>query len=515
MKTSTRKLLSLILAVALVVGIPVFHLDMDVLADSGTTNLFGADGLLTTKTAWTTGGVVDQTAGHDGGACIKLTQSQYIQYKNALLSQMTVGQPYELSFWYKTDNIPTAVNHLFKLSFMQTSSSIGGVIAKDSELPPTDGAWQKMTLYVTNNIETTENGYFRLQAPGASGTYYVDDISLVPTNAVTSTNLVMNGDFEFGADYFSYWLGGSTAVQASQEAGRGWVMTHTGSYLKYNRALLGLMQAGVTYELSFDYKLNKDTKFALKHGSSCVALSDTTLEATDAWRHVSYDVAIANAMTTNSTSGNLTFQLAAGTTMSLDNLVLKKKVAEVIPPAPTVGEVSGATLYIADENNTAYPDGTLAIKTDVPAVAVPDGCSVVEYGTIAHPYQLLNGTDLTLGTENLGSPARAKGEGLTVGSYYAVFPNSTSISGGVKIAVRSYIKYKDAENVEQTIYSEETYVKSTNQIKRAMAKDLINNYSNVTYDSADISGGTVDIAAADIAKVWAFVKRNRAYFDSL
>jgi len=122
-----------------------------------------------------------------------------------------------------------------------------------------------------------------------------------------------------------------------------------------------------------------------------------------------------------------------------------------------------------------------------------------------------------LETPSLGSPVRVSDENLTVSDiYYTVFTNSSQISGGVKIAARSYIVYQDADQNIYTLYSDTTYIKSTNRIKRDMAKELIADTTYTSeYDINDIGDSTVDIDTADVSHIWSFIKRNRAYYDAL
>ncbi|MBP3627473.1 MAG: hypothetical protein J6J39_05485 [Clostridia bacterium] len=124
--------------------------------------------------------------------------------------------------------------------------------------------------------------------------------------------------------------------------------------------------------------------------------------------------------------------------------VIKNASADAAP------KMNGATIRATLETG----DQNIRYNSSMPTADI-DGYSIVEYGTVMFPNQLLNGQELTLDTtyngENVISAKSTVEEGAELptdwnSELYGIDTADSMARCGLRIAARSYIKYSDGNN---------------------------------------------------------------------
>ena len=186
-------------------------------------------------------------------------------------------------------------------------------------------------------------------------------------------------------------------------------------------------------------------------------------------------------------------------------------------PELTAPTTLGATININSSSEIRF-------GSKLPA-EIPQGYTIVEYGTLVIPNQLL-ATDAEL-LYDTQSAAKAVETGAAVaGAEFTVDLKGSSqgVYPGVKFAARSYVIYEDANGQQTTIYGE-TKVRSVWAVAQEVAAKLIENKASLTLSYTGVVTDQVsaqDVLAAKssgtaITKedVYAFVCQNVAAVEAL
>ncbi len=208
-------------------------------------------------------------------------------------------------------------------------------------------------------------------------------------------------------------------------------------------------------------------------------------------------------------------------TLHISEITLNGWVGEEpeVPEEPelTAPDTLGATVNVDSSSEIRF-------GSQLPA-ELPQGYTIVEYGTLVIPNQLLAQDaellyDTQYAAKAVETGAAVAGAEFTVdlkGSSQGVYP-------GVKFAARSYIVYEDANGQQTTVYGE-TKVRSVWAVAQEVAARLIENKASLTLSYTDVV--TDQVSAQDVlaakssgtaitkADVYAFVCQNVAAVEAL
>ncbi len=359
MKTNFRKFLCIILSALMVVGFPIslFHVgatETQNLFENGT---FDED--YSNYWTFTTGTTVSiaENAGVDGTPCLHIvndtTAAKMAKYNKKLISLMETGVAYELSFDYKTVGV-VSNSKKPKLKFFGTSENI--MLNDSTTLLDSAADWTHVSYEVTSNGTPSGNKIQELIFTILASTeLYFDNFSLTKKVSgdngngggegqqppLPATNIVENGNFDEDSDYTPYWtFTAGTTVSIAENVGVDGTSclrivndSTAAKMAKYNKQLISLMETGVAYKLSFDYKTvgvvsnSKKPKLKFFGTNDNVMLNDSTtlLDSAADWTHISYEV-MSNGTPSNNKVQELIFTLMSSTELYLDNFSLMKKV---------------------------------------------------------------------------------------------------------------------------------------------------------------------------------------------
>ncbi|MBQ9965887.1 MAG: hypothetical protein IJP22_04080 [Clostridia bacterium] len=192
--------------------------------------------------------------------------------------------------------------------------------------------------------------------------------------------------------------------------------------------------------------------------------------------------------------------------------------------------VKGATIHATDDIANQNTRFSTVMPTQAPA-----GYSIVEYGTVMFPTQLIDeGEELKLGivdgdnkagvgktTVEEGAAIPLAWDSVLIGIDFKADANN---SCGIRISARSYVKYSDGEN-EIIVYSKNTdnyeEAKPTQGINKGVCNrsvyTIAKNIAAAVVDTAtypvDSCGeivGEIDLATAGNAEILTFVYNNQA-----
>ena len=181
-------------------------------------------------------------ANADGGNyALKFVSTNY-SYTNYTIS-VAQNTTYKVTFSILSETAGYPI-----ISRVRTSSSVD--IAKET-YNPSATAWETYSYTFNSGSNTTLN--FRFQTGWSTGTYYIDNITIVPLEGdVSDDGHIQNGNFETG-DNLNWVNSANTAVVADPTgAGQGYVMqtSETANVTMFSQTAMNLEQ-NTYYELSF------------------------------------------------------------------------------------------------------------------------------------------------------------------------------------------------------------------------------------------------------------------------